>query len=278
MSPLAISTASAGGAPSWTISVSTPWLSVSPLSGRGPNTVSVGVSPTGLSTGVYTGTVTVTPAGSPGNPGGAPLLVPITLTITPDSDITPPSVPTNVEGVSAGPTTAIVSWSASSDGGGSGVAGYRLLRDGQEITQPTATHFTNTGLTAGASYDFAVCAVDKAGNVSNPSETVRVTVSAAGPAGLVEAYSYPDPAPRGAPPVIRAVLGDVTNVEVTIYDAKGTPVHSARMDVPNAIVDGQAAYDYPWTGDIPSGVYYAVIHGKAGNDTIKAKTKLTVVR
>ncbi|HNC75663.1 MAG TPA: Ig-like domain-containing protein, partial [Elusimicrobiota bacterium] len=53
VSPLTLSTASAGGSPSWTISVSTPWLSVSPLSGRGPNTVSVGVSPVGLSTGVF---------------------------------------------------------------------------------------------------------------------------------------------------------------------------------------------------------------------------------
>lgn len=73
-------------------------------------------------------------------------------------------------------------------------------------------------------------------------------------------------------------MGNVDNVEITIYDSGGTPRQSARLDSANAIVNGQPAYDYTWTGDIPSGVYYAVIHGRAGDQTVKAKTRITVVR
>ncbi len=273
VSPLSISKSGAENMPSWSISVNADWLSVSPLLGNTEEVVSVGIAASDLSAGVYIGTVTVTPV------GGASVRVPVTYTLTPATDDTPPSVPTGLAGAVTGPTTILLSWSASTDTGGSGLAGYRLYRDGADIAHPPLPHFTDSGLITGTTYGYRVLAVDNAGNPSALSSLVQVTATPEGPpSGLQEAYSFPEPATHGAPPVIRAVLGEVDHMEITIYDMKGTPVHSDRMEAPNAIAEGKAAYDYTWEGDIPSGAYYAVIHGKAGSETVKAKTRFTVVR
>lgn len=272
---LSLSTSTTGALPSWTVSVSTPWISVSALSGRGSDLLSVGVDSDPLSPAVYVGTVTV----SFNTGGGTALLIPVTLTVIPGTDIIPPTIPTGLSAALSGTTSVLVSWSASSDTGGSGLAGYRLYRNAELIAQPTATHHNDTGLVAGTSYDYSVSAVDTAGNESVLTNPYRIYVStSAFPSPPAEAYGYPDPALRGTSPVIRAIVGDVLGVDITLYDARGTPVHSAHLDSPNTIVNGEPAYDYTWTGDIPSGVYYAVIHGRSGNETVKAKTRLTVIR
>jgi hypothetical protein len=47
---------------------------------------------------------------------------------------------------------------------------------------------------------------------------------------------------------------------------------------PTGIFNGQYYYDYKWTVRKASGVYFAVIHGKAPDGTIiKARIKLAVV-
>jgi flagellar hook assembly protein FlgD len=98
------------------------------------------------------------------------------------------------------------------------------------------------------------------------------------PSESARAISYPEPARNGAAPVIRALVDGAQGVEITIYDSNGQVVHSARVDAPNAAVDGRAAFDYAWTGSIPSGVYYAVVTDSLGDKKVRAKTKITVVR
>lgn len=270
------------GAPAlgWTVTVSTTWLSASPPSGTGEDIVSIGVDPAELPIGVYTATATVTPFNLFQNSASPlPVRVPISLTISEASDIIPPTVPAGLTAVANGSNEILLTWGGSTDSGGSGLANYRLFRNNTVRAQPAQTQFTDTGVTVGVPYEYAVAAVDNAGNQSGLSNLVEITVSTETmPAKLIETYSYPEPALRGAAPVIRVVMGNVEGVEITIYDSGGTPRQSARLDSPNAIVDGKAAYEYTWTGDIPSGVYYAVVHGRAGNETIKAKTRITVVR
>ena len=59
-------------------------------------------------------------------------------------------------------------WSASTDTGGSGLAGYRIYRDGSAtpLTSVTGTSFTDGGLAAQSSHSYQVSAYDVAGNVS----------------------------------------------------------------------------------------------------------------
>jgi len=103
------------------------------------------------------------------------------------ADTTAPSVPTGLA-VSGTPTSSSVSlsWSASSDNsGGSGVAGYRVFRDGSATplnsSLVTATSYADTTVSGPKTYSYTVAAVDQAGNQSAPS--APVSVSTPGPSG-----------------------------------------------------------------------------------------------
>lgn len=73
-------TNSGAGTLAWTstVSSSASWLSVSVSSGTAPSTVSISVSPTGLSAGTYTGSVQIAASGA----SNTPLSVPVTFTVT----------------------------------------------------------------------------------------------------------------------------------------------------------------------------------------------------
>jgi chitinase len=81
------------------------------------------------------------------------------------NDTTPPTVPGGLTASGATTTSITLSWAASTDAG-SGVANYELLRGGALIASPTATTYTDGGLSAATSYSYQVRAKDKAGNVS----------------------------------------------------------------------------------------------------------------
>jgi uncharacterized repeat protein (TIGR01451 family) len=81
--PLAVASSSVPLSFTAAASVQTPaggtWLSVSPLSGSTPASLSVSVDPTGLPAGTYGGTITITGAGAL----NSPLTLAVTLTVTP---------------------------------------------------------------------------------------------------------------------------------------------------------------------------------------------------
>jgi endo-1,4-beta-xylanase len=96
-------------------------------------------------------------------------------------DTTPPTAPgtPSVSGVTA--TSAGLSWTASTDTGGSGLAGYNVYRE-QGTTDPllgqsTTSSVTVTGLTPSTQYQVYVRARDGAGNLSTPSATATFTTS-----------------------------------------------------------------------------------------------------
>ncbi len=95
------------------------------------------------------------------------------------ADTTPPSPPTGLTGAAAGSSGANLSWSASTDN--VGVTGYIVRRNGVQVATPAATSYTDTGLSAGATYSYTVAARDAAGNVSPNSATVSVTTGSTPP-------------------------------------------------------------------------------------------------
>jgi mannan endo-1,4-beta-mannosidase len=95
------------------------------------------------------------------------------------ADNTPPSTPgaPSASAVTAGGAT--LSWAASTDSGGSGLAGYNVYRE-QGATDPqlgtSATNSINlTGLAANTQYQVYVRARDGAGNLSGNSPIVTFT-------------------------------------------------------------------------------------------------------
>ena len=93
-------------------------------------------------------------------------------------DTTPPSAPTGLSGVSGNPTTAALSWNASTDN--VGVAGYYVYRNGQSVATTANLYYQDQGLTESTTYTYTVQAFDLAGMVSAPStpanvQTINVT-------------------------------------------------------------------------------------------------------
>lgn len=56
-------------------------------------------------------------------------------------------------------------------------------------------------------------------------------------------------------------------MEVTIFDQSGRTVHNGPTTY-NRTVGGEMCHEYTWTGEKASGIYYAVIHGRRGSETI----------
>jgi parallel beta-helix repeat protein len=97
-----------------------------------------------------------------------------TPTSTPDPDTTPPSVPTNLTGTAVSSAIIRLSWTASTDN--VGLVGYCVYRDEKLIGTSTTTSYSDTGLTAGATYSYTVAAYDGVGNVSNKCGAVSITM------------------------------------------------------------------------------------------------------
>ncbi|MFA6093804.1 MAG: hypothetical protein WCU88_09605 [Elusimicrobiota bacterium] len=100
---------------------------------------------------------------------------------------------------------------------------------------------------------------------------------------LHEVYAFPNPARKGAKPVVHAEVGLAEGMSIRVYDVSGRLVHSGNIDgAPGIIDDGQGpqyAYEYAWEGHIPSGVYfYAIEARKSGRSSIRKTGKLGVVR
>jgi hypothetical protein len=102
----------------------------------------------------------------------------------PPPDTVPPTTPTNFAGNAA---TSTLTWTASTDSGGSGLSGYHIFRctrnpgdctpTVQTGTAPAnATSFVDASAQAGFTYDYKVRAFDGAGNVSLFTAEVSLTI------------------------------------------------------------------------------------------------------
>ena len=113
------------------------------------------------------------------NNGNASLQSKATATITPAKPLVNPTTPTNVIATAANPSTVGISWTASTDVGGPGVAGYYILRKNitakdtiaTTIGQTTLTTYTDTSALSSTTYSYQVQAYDTSTpqNLSSPS-------------------------------------------------------------------------------------------------------------
>ncbi len=99
-------------------------------------------------------------------------------------DAVPPAAPTGLATM-PGDRQVTLTWDAN---GEPDAAGYRVWRDGVQVAVVTGTTWTDTGLTNGVTYEYALRAIDTSGNdsaTSDPAaETPRDAVDPAAPTGL----------------------------------------------------------------------------------------------
>jgi len=87
------------------------------------------------------------------------------------ADTTAPTMPTGLTATAVSSTQVNLSWNASTDSGGSGLAGYKVYQSGTQIGSTAVTNYSNSGLAANVQYCYTVAAYDNAGNVS--AQTVQ---------------------------------------------------------------------------------------------------------
>ncbi|MSU61700.1 MAG: hypothetical protein EXS31_04760 [Pedosphaera sp.] len=129
---------------------------------------------TGLSpTATYSYTVSATDTA--GNESLPSIAVPATTTAC--SDTTPPSVPTDLLATTLDCSSVSLRWNASVDVGGSGIRGYRILRNGVYVTEVDASHtaFLDTGLSPNRACVYRISAKDRSGNESSASQPGEAT-------------------------------------------------------------------------------------------------------
>lgn len=102
-------------------------------------------------------------------------------------DTAAPSVPAGLAATRVTASEVVLGWSASSDD--TGVAGYRLYRNGALAATVTATGTTDIGLEFATAYDYAVSAFDHSGNDSGASAPLNV-VTRDFQAGSVATWGY----------------------------------------------------------------------------------------
>jgi fibronectin type 3 domain-containing protein len=101
-----------------------------------------------------------------------------TTSTTLSGDHTVPSVPTGLGVTSVTCSSVNLAWFASTDAGGSGLAGYKLYRNNAFVKQVATTTTSDTGLAASTVYGYQVSAVDNAGNESARSVTANTNTTA----------------------------------------------------------------------------------------------------
>jgi hypothetical protein len=115
--------------------------------------------------------------------------VPADGTPRPTPDTQAPSVPTGLVGAAVSSSQIKLTWNPSTDN--VGVAGYYVYLNNVPLGLTTATSFTHSGLTAGATYDYRVSAYDVTPNLSPWSATpIAVTTP---PLPDIQATSVPKP-------------------------------------------------------------------------------------
>jgi chitodextrinase len=177
-------------------------------------------------------------------------------------DHTPPSVPKNLSGQAIGQTSITLSWSASSDTGGSGLAGYHVYRDGMLVASPSSPTYTDTGLTPGTKYTYQVSAYDHAANGSKTSSSVKVVTQG----------SSPDHTPPTSPANLHVIQKNKTKTSLTLAwnassDSGGSGLAGYNVYRDGVAVGSPTTTSYTDTG-LSAGTaytYYVKAVDNAGN-------------
>jgi hypothetical protein len=170
----------------------------------------------------------------------------------PPPDTTPPSVPTNLAASSISQTAFTLTWSASTDTGGSGVAKYDVWKANALAQTVTTLSASFSGLTCDTPYAMDVDAVDVAGNTSGKASLTVQTAACvvATPTTLIFTPSADYATNVTSCAVELRLGGDAVTV---------TPVAMRNLGKP-AVVNGEISSDISTLVDpLPAGSYYAVV-------------------
>jgi len=156
-------------------------------------------------------------------------------------DTLAPTTPTGLTATDVNAVQINLSWSASTDTGGSGLAGYKIYRAGTQIATSTTTSYSDTTLSANTTYSYTVKAYDGAGNLSAASNTASATTNGVpstppgqpSPRGMVTASPWTESWLASAGPVHHYVLKTINDNNVTQTYTINAPSVSYSLSTAN---------------------------------------------
>jgi serine protease len=129
---------------------------------------------------------------------GSPNRLLYSLFGTSTGDTTPPTTPSNVTATASSSSAIGLSWTAASDSGGSGLAGYKVERcagstcsNFAQIGTTASTSYSDSGLTAATTYRYRIRAYDGAGNDGSYSSIAQATTQSGGGGGSALSNGVP---------------------------------------------------------------------------------------
>jgi len=199
----------------------------------------------------------------------------VTLTVntpasTPASDNELPTAPANLK-LSSTPTANSVSieWDASTDN--TAVAGYRILRNGNLLTETVQTNYTDNTVSGSQSYQYLVVAFDSAQNSASSTLTVNT------PANVPP----PDTEPPSAPKNLKLSATPTTNSVSIEWNAStdNTGVSGYRVIRDNVVINQSiiTTTNYTDISVIASTAYRYQVSAldAAGNSTLSSSIDVT---
>ena len=195
------------------------------------------------------------------------------------SDTSPPSAPTGLSAAAVSASRIDLTWAGSTDD--VGVTSYRVERcqgqgctDFAEVATPTATTYSDTGLSPSTTYRYRVRAVDSSGNLGGYSAVAQATT---GPP--VSSDTTPPTASVTAPAAGSVVSGNVT-VSASASDNVGVAGVQFLLDGASlGAEDTTAPYSMAWdTATASNGVHtlQARARDTAGNLGTSSSVTVTV--
>lgn len=184
-------------------------------------------------------------------------------------DIEPPTAPGTPSVSSITQTSARVTWAASTDN--VGVTEYRVQTGaGVLLASSTTTSVTLEGLAADSSYTVRVVAVDAAGNVSTPSQSVTFRTTSGGgttPGGACTAQlTIPNSWPGGYQGEVTVTAGSsaITSWSTTLSLTSST-INNLWSGTNTGTSGAITVTNAPWNGSLGSGA--STSFGFIGNGT-----------
>jgi chitodextrinase/gamma-glutamylcyclotransferase (GGCT)/AIG2-like uncharacterized protein YtfP len=173
-------------------------------------------------------------------------------------DTAAPSVPTGIMGTVIGSSVIDLDWNDSSDTGGSGLGGYRVFRNGVQVGDVTGSSFSDTGLSAGATYTYTVLAYDNAGNQSEQSGSIDVSTPGGTVATDIRVNCGGGQYTDGAGNVWAADTGFNTGKKGSTREAIANTTDDTLYKTERW--DRYSAPDLAYSFDVPNGDYQVNLH------------------
>jgi alpha-tubulin suppressor-like RCC1 family protein len=185
-------------------------------------------------------------------------------------DSTAPSVPTGLVASTVSASQINLNWVSSTDN--IGVLGYKVYRNGIEVSSSGGTSYSDTGLAASTVYSYKVAAFDAAGNISGQSTQVSATTSPSVDSVL--------PIVSVSAPLAGATVSGTATINATASDNVGIVGVQFKVDGVNVgAEDTNSPYSVSWntaTAINGSHVITAVARDAAGNSKTSTAISVTV--